>query len=279
MNWYYYIYYMEDFNFKLKDDDGKNKIYRKFIIFIMFFVILVFLIVMILKINKNTKVSKNLNEYITLIKAENAEIKRKPENTGGMDIDNLDIGVYNVIDNQEKDVKELKVNEVSQNIEVKNNDIEIKSLSDSDLLLDKIEEIEENQNINATDNQDIDLKIKTPQKVDNKVNNFDELKQLGNQSLVKNIQNKKYIKPALKVQLLAVKNRATIEEYWDNLKNNYQKLFNDKSYFIEKVDLNSENSVYRLQIGMFADEKAAEDFCQEYIKIANKTKIDCIIVK
>ena len=269
---------MEDFNFKLKDDDGKNKIYRKFIIFIMFFAILVFLIV-VLKINKNTKVSKNLNEYITLIKAENAEIKRKPENTGGMDIDNLDIGVYNVIDNQEKDVKELKVNEVSQNIEVKNNDIEIKSLSDSDLLLDKIEEIEENQNINATDNQDIDLKIKTPQKIDDKVNNFDELKQLGNQSLVKNIQNKKYITPALKVQLLAVKNRTTIEEYWGNLKNNYQKLFNDKSYFIEKVDLNSENSVYRLQIGMFADEKAAENFCQEYIKIANKTKIDCIIVK
>lgn len=278
MNWCYYIYYMEDFNFKLKDDDGKNKIYRKFIIFIMFFAILVFLIVA-LKINKNTKVSKNLNEYITLIKAENAEIKRKPENTGGMDIDNLDIGVYNVIDNQEKDVKELKVNEVSQNIEVKNNDIEIKSLSDSDLLLDKIEEIEENQNINATDNQDIDLKIKTPQKIDDKVNNFDELKQLGNHSLIKNIQNKKYIKPALKVQLLAVKNRTTIEEYWGNLKNNYQKLFNDKSYFIEKVDLNSENSVYRLQIGMFADEKAAEDFCQEYIKIANKTKIDCIIVK
>lgn len=269
---------MEDFNFKLQDD-GKNKIYKEFIIFIIFFVILVFLIVVILKINKNTKTSKNLNEYITLIKAENTEIKRNPENIGGMDIDNLDIDVYNVIDNQEKDVKELKVNEVSQNIEVKNNDVEIKSLSDSDLLLDKIEEIEENKNIDTIVSEELNLKIKTPQKVNDKASNFDELKQLGNQSLVKNIQNKKYIKPALKVQLLAVKNRTTIEEYWGNLKNNYQKLFNDKSYFIEKVDLNSENSVYRLQIGMFADEKAAEDFCQEYIKMANKTKIDCIIVK
>lgn len=277
MNWCYYIYYMEDFNFKLKDDDGKNKIYKKFTLFVVFFVVLIFLII-VLKINRNTKISKNLNEYITLIKAENTEIKRKPENTGGMDIDNLDISVYNVIDNQEKDVKELKVNEVSQNIEVKNNDVEIKSLSDSDLLLDKIEEIEENKNIDTIASEDLNLKIITPQK-EEKTNDFDKLKELGNESLIKNIKNKKYIKPALKVQLLAVKNRATIEEYWNNLKNNYQKLFNDKSYFIEKVDLNSENSVYRLQIGMFADEKAAEDFCQEYIKVSNKTKIDCIIVK
>ena len=47
-------------------------------------------------------------------------------------------------------------------------------------------------------------------------NKIEDLKSLGNNSLVKNIKEKKYIKPAVKVQLLAVKNKKTIENYLYN---------------------------------------------------------------
>ena len=59
-----------------------------------------------------------------------------------------------------------------------------------------------------------------------------------------------------------------------SINRNYQKLFNDKSYFIEKVDLNSENSVYRLQIGMFADEKAAGRLFQAEIHLREDKRVD-----
>lgn len=267
---------MEDFNNKfLENNIGKS--YNKYFAIIMILIIFILLFYIINNFKKQS-LNNDLTKAIVLIKAENQKISRKPENTGGLNVENLDIDVYNVLD-KNNNVEELKVNDVPQKIENDLTDLKKDNLNDTDLLLDKIDEITENENIEIlNDNQEINLKIKSNENNEN-INNFEDLESLGNNSLVKNIKEKKYIKPAIKIQLLAVKNKKTIENYWENLKKNYSKLFDDKSYFIEKVDLNTENSIYRLQIGMFPDETSANDFCQEYIKIANKNKIDCIVVK
>lgn len=266
---------MEDFNSKFLENNNKNN--GRYFAIVITLLVFILLLIYIINTSRKKSINNDLSKAIILIEAENKDISRRPENTGGLNVENLDVDVYNVLDKNNDD-NELKINDVPQKIEndliVSNNE----SLNDTELLMDKIEEIGENKNIELLpDNQEINLKINSEKKED--INNFDNLKSLGNDSLIKNIKEKKYIKPAVKVQLLAVKNKKTIENYWENLKENYGKLFSDKSYFIEKNDLSSDNSIYRLQIGMFPDEVSANNFCQEYIKIANKNKIDCIVVK
>ena len=272
----YYIKFMEDFNNKFSEDNA-SKNYNKYFAIAMIFVIFVLLFCIINNLKKKSA-NNNLSEAILLIEAENQEISRKPKDTGGLSVENLDINVYDALDKNDNNEK-LKIKKKKKKMEDNIITLKNENLNDSDLLLNKIEEIEENKNIEILNNdQEINLKIKSDEKNEN-INKIEDLKSLGNNSLVKNIKEKKYIKPAVKVQLLAVKNKKTIENYWENLKVNYSKLFNDKSYFIEKIDLSSDNSIYRLQIGMFPDETSANNFCQEYIKIANKNKIDCIVVK
>ena len=58
-----------------------------------------------------------MSQTVTLIKAENDKIKRQPENSGGLNIDNLDIDVYSVLDNKENE-KKVKVNDISQTIKM-----------------------------------------------------------------------------------------------------------------------------------------------------------------
>ena len=78
---------------------------------------------------------------------------------------------------------------------------------------------------------------------------------------------------------MALKSRDGLIKYWDDLNNDLNKLFRDKNYYIEKVNLNNTGIIYRLQVGNFKDKDSATEFCKEYIKMTNKNKIDCIVVK
>ena len=51
------------------------------------------------------------------------------------------------------------------------------------------------------------------------------------------------------------------------------------NYYIENVSLDNIGNMYRLQVGMFDNEQSANNFCKEYIKLTNKNKIDCIIIR
>ena len=289
---------MEDFGFRLQNI-GKNELQlRKIIKVVLLFIAIILLIIVSVKIIKSFYKDKitNINN-IPLIRAQSKEIKILPTNTGGLVIDNLDINVYNVLDN--KDNKNINpiVKKTQQNIETpelsSNNDIII----EQEMLANKINEIneineeeivddlpkDEKQNIKAKEIvEDNDKKvpnIKINSKDNNIKTNIMDLEKLGNKSLITNLKEHKDKKPSVKIQLLALKSRNSVIEYWEELNKKYKQLFNDKNYYIESVNLNNVGTIYRLQVGDFESYDLANNFCKEYIKVANKNRIDCIIIK
>lgn len=288
---------MEDFGFKLQDIKkkyGLKKIVKGFLILLsIIFAILIF--IKIVKIVFRDNNNQNI-ENIPLIKATKENIKRVPEEQGGLVVDNLDVSVYNVLDNNKQTNSNPIVKKTKQDLNLKEN-IDDSILLEQDLLTQKINEIndsEENLNTEIKSTEPTQIQSKNEIIVDkNKLNtnikinnnekksttNVNDLKKLGNESLVKNLKEKKDVKPGLKVQLLALKSKDSLITYWEEIKNKYSTLFSDKNYYIEKVDINHSGVIYRLQVGNFNDRDSALEFCNEYIRLTNKNKTDCIVAK
>lgn len=286
---------MEDFGFRLQNI-GKNELQlRKIIKVVLLFIAIILLIIVSVKIIKSFYKDEitNINN-IPLIRAQSKDIKILPTNTGGLVVDNLDINVYNVLDNKDNKNVNPIVKKTQQNIETpelsSNNDIII----EQEMLANKINEIneeeivddlpkDEKQNIKAKEIvEDNDKKvpnIKINSKDNNIKTNIMDLEKLGNKSLITNLKEHKDKKPSVKIQLLALKSRNSVIEYWEELNKKYKQLFNDKNYYIESVNLNNVGTIYRLQVGDFESYDLANNFCKEYIKVANKNRIDCIIIK
>lgn len=303
---------MEDFGFKLQDITKNNLLSKKIIKFILFLIASLLLILISIKIIKEFVVEINVND-IPLIKAQSKSIKELPKDSGGLVVDNLNINVYDVIDNKDNENINPIINKTKQNIDIVDN-ISNDILTDQEMLANKINEIQNNDEFlmnsktsvsdaanNNNDNQKIidnniqenqinkiqqntqnkdkkDLNIKINSEKNKIKTNINSLKKLGNQALIDNLKNHKDIKPGIKVQLLALKSKNGIIEYWENLNNKYNTLFKDKNYYIESVNLDNVGNIYRLQVGMFNNEDEARNFCSKYIKLANKNKIDCIII-
>ena len=286
---------MEDFGFRLQNIDKNELQLRKIIKVALLFIAIILLIIVSVKIIKSFYKDKitNINN-IPLIRAQSKDIKILPTNTGGLVIDNLDINVYNVLDNKDNKNVNPIVKKTQQNIETpelsSNNDIII----EQEMLANKINEIneeeivddlpkDEKQNIKAKEIvEDNDKKvpnIKINSKDNNIKTNIMDLEKLGNKSLIINLKEHKDKKPSVKIQLLALKSRNSVIEYWEELNKKYKQLFNDKNYYIESVDLNNVGIIYRLQVGDFESYDLANNFCKEYIKVANKNRIDCIVIK
>ena len=284
---------MEDFDFKLqntKDKCSKNKIIKTFLSLFASFTSLLILLLVVKKCNHKT-VEENITNVV-LIKSDVKSIKRIPENDSGVAIENLDISVYDIIDNTENNEKDLVIQKTEQNVLLDTNSTKIDEyfIDDQIKSINSIEEqnIVENNSNNAlqiTEN-DNNNNIKTPNIVlnnndinkENINNNNDDILKLGNKSLIKNIKENKDIKPGIKVQILALSNKDSLIQYWEDIKNKYTSLLSDKNYYIKKININN-STIYRLQIGNFLDNNSAENFCKKYIELTNKNKIDCIVLK
>lgn len=286
---------MEDFGFRLQNI-GKNELQlRKIIKVALLFIAIILLIIASVKIIKSFYKDEitNINN-IPLIKAQSKDIKILPTNTGGLVVDNLDINVYNVLDNKDNKNVNPVVKKTQQNIETpelsSNDDI----ITEQEMLANKINEIHEEEivdNSSKDEKQDIkanevveDNDKKVPNiKINSEDNNIKtnimDLEKLGNKSLITNLKEHKDKKPSVKIQLLALKSRNSVIEYWEELNKKYKQLFNDKNYYIESVDLSNVGTIYRLQVGDFESYDLANNFCKEYIKVANKNRIDCIVIK
>ncbi len=294
---------MEDFGFKLQNIKNRYG-FKKIIKAVLILLSITFTILILVKIVKIlSSDSYDSVDNVPLIKSQTKAIKRLPEKEGGLVVDNLDVSVYDVIDNNEDMDSNPVVKKTKQNINLKEN-IDDNILLEQDLLTQKINEINQDDELSheeksieiksneiyktktATKAADTNRTAQKP-KANIKINsnekkpttNVNDLKKLGNESLIKNLKEKKDVKPGIKVQLLALKSKDGLVEYWEDLNSKYSKLFGDKNYYIEKVNLNSAGTIYRLQVGNFIDKESAADFCKEYIKLTNKNKVDCIIVK
>lgn len=304
---------MEDFGFKMQHITNTKIQLNKVVKVVLFVIAFILLILISIKIIQNLYTDINVSN-VPLIKAQYKTIKELPSDTGGLVVDNLNINVYDVIDNNDNKNTNPIVNKTKQNIDMVNN-LSNDILVDQEMLASKIDEIQNDnelnnmneldndtskaENINNTtntinnDNINNIVKVesvnKTTEKtesnitINNKKNkiktNVEDLSKLGNRALINNLKQHKDIKPGIKVQLLALKSKNGLIEYWNDISNKYSQLFKDKNYYIENVNLDNVGKMYRLQVGMFDNEQSAHDFCNNYIKLTNKNKIDCIIIR
>lgn len=273
---------MEDFGFKLQNIKERYWFKRTTRIILIVFAI-IFVILIVSKIKKIFFNNSEKIENIVLIKSQNKEIKKLPEKEGGLVIDNLNISVYDVIDNKEKSIKNPILKKTQEKIKIEN-DLSDINLVEQELLAEKINSINENEEMDEKiivqdikDKQNMSITINNNEK--KSTTNVNDLEKLGNNALIRNLRRSKDEKHGIRVQIMAIKSREGLVEYWNELKNKYPNLFNDKTYYIEKVDSERVGTIYRLQIGIFSKEAVAAEFCKEYIRLTNKNKTDCIIIK
>ncbi len=273
---------MEDFGFKLqniKDKYGTKKT-LKIVLSVLAVVIVLLILILIIKAFSDDDSTEQV-ENVVLIKSDVKNIKKSPDDKGGLVIDNLDVSVYDIIDNSEDSNSKPVINNTEQNINLDSN---TNSMAvDQYLLEQKINEMsQENEIIVKNNDTNEEKKISSNITINNdkkeSTTNINDLKQLGNNALIENLKNNKDIKPGIKVQILALTSKEGLIEYWNDIKSKYSSLINDKNYYIEQVNINN-SIIYRLQIGNFLTNESAEDFCKKYIQLTNKNKIDCIIVK
>lgn len=86
-------------------------------------------------------------------------------------------------------------------------------------------------------------------------------------------------KNSIKVQIAALTSKEAADEYWKKLNRANSDLFSGLKLFTETVDLGKRGIFYRVQIGSFATQIDAEEFCNNYISRAKKSRADCILVE
>jgi hypothetical protein len=235
-------------------------------------------------------------ENVPLIKAEVVEIKKMPSNSLMQKrVEKEQMNVYDIVENK-KDNEVIPVFKVEtetkppETMDIDGDEFNVFA-EDQRMLTEKINELSE---IGALERVEVPKKQQKPEPEKNvvssmKVNesnakknktNVNDLEKLGNGALIKNIKQHKDVKPSdIKIQLLAMKSREALVEYWKDLAKRYKSLFDNKNYYVEKVEINNVGTMYRLQVGNFGDENEALTFCKEYVRVANKGKLDCIVVK
>lgn len=182
-------------------------------------------------------------EDISLIKAETNEIKVPSDSKEKIEVDNIEISVYDVLDKQEDEVEIKKV----EKVETAKKD-----------LLDRID-IKERQ---TKDNKAVVIKS------ENKATIKEEIKTEDTEII-------SYVR----AQIVALQTKDGVINYWQDKKNKHKELLSDKSYFIEKADLNERGVFYRLQVGGFKNTEEVEDFCKKYVTLTSNNKMDCIVVE
>lgn len=83
----------------------------------------------------------------------------------------------------------------------------------------------------------------------------------------------------IKVQIAALTSKNSVDEYWKKLNHLNPRLFSGLKLFTQTVDLGKRGIFYRVQIGNFANQIEAEDFCNSYVSQTQKSKADCIMVE
>ncbi|MDA0902344.1 MAG: SPOR domain-containing protein [Proteobacteria bacterium] len=207
---------------------------------------------------------------IRIIKAAKEVIKTKPANSGSdMVIKDMDKVVYENIAGSKKEslqTEDIKIVETPQNtIKPKPETTRSGTIQHSRIIQSDNKEEEIDLGKEAASDP-------TPQKL---------VRPNAQTNITKNEEvKKKPSAPVNRVQIAALSSNKAANEYWSNLKKEYPKLFSsDLQPFVQKIDLGKKGIFYRLQIGDFDSQVAAEDFCIEFINKAQKNKVDCIIVE
>jgi hypothetical protein len=245
---------MED-SFEFETPKNKSKVLIKKIIkrTILMMLVLSFIFVGVKKCSGDG----SENGFIPIAKNSIEDIKIKHDIENNLNIKNLDIEVY---DN------------ISQSEEKKYNDIIIEKPEKRDGFFARIK--------SEKDDLKKEKMAEEQAKRESKAEELSKLeKEVGNEKLIKNIEQGKDVKPSIKAQLSASSSRSNAEQYWNGLTKSYPDIFKDLQYFIEVRNFGDKGKIYRLQVGYFSDIAEAKSFCNKFILYSKKNATDCIVVK
>ena len=220
------------------------------------------------------------NKEIPLIKRPQTAVKIKPENPGGMEIPNQDKDVYSIVEKKNVD------NTVIENLLPTP---EQPKLPD---IVPEVTDIDEN----AANLDEIVEEVATPPEVKEEAvaavpeKPKDVLEEKAQTEVEKKVEAA--IKPAVKeeakapekvippandgkwqIQLIASKNKASVEKTWQTLSAKYTDL-KQYAHEVQTSDLGAQGIFYRLRAGAFATREAAAKVCAG---LKAKGLNDCIV--
>lgn len=211
------------------------------------------------------------NKEIPLIKRPSMAVKIKPENPGGMEILNQDKDVYRLVEKKEID------NTVVENLlpapeQPKLPDIvpDVADIDENAANLDEIVEEVAEPAISAAivpekPKDVLDTPAESPTVKDETVEPKAEVKTEAETEVKKTVESKP--EPATiqsggkwQIQLIASKNKAAVEQTWNNLAKKYVDL-QKYTHEIQTTDLGAQGIFYRLRAGAFASRDEAAKAC------------------
>lgn len=215
------------------------------------------------------------NKEIPLIKRPVSAVKIKPENPGGMEILNQDKDVYRLVEKKEVD------NTVVENLlptpeQPKLPDIvpDVTELNENAANLDEIvEEVAEPAELTSA------VPEKPKDVLEVTAAPAAKTETAESKDVVKKVTEPKPEPVAVQkdgkwqIQLIASKNKAAVEQTWDNLAKKYADL-KQYSHEVQSTDLGAQGIFYRLRAGAFASRDEAAKACTT---LKAKGLKDCIV--
>ncbi|MBN8828586.1 MAG: SPOR domain-containing protein [Sphingobacteriia bacterium] len=230
----------------------------------------------------NTRI-KTVDE-LEVIKAENKETKKQPEEPGGMVVHDMDKSIYDnlssSVDKQQKVERILPAPEEPITYEkdvTKKQSVHVDA--DKQELHEHVEVEEKITEVNQDDfnNEKVIREAGGKDSFDNQLKIVP--KETSKSDLIKKEQEiKRKLSTQKKgnyIQVGSFKSEPDAIKTWKDYNKKYSNIIGTNGYYIEKKDLGSKGVFYRLQIGPVSSESQARLMCQKLIS-CNK---QCILVK
>ncbi len=231
------------------------------------------------------KFNENQNQEIPIIRKPITPVKIRPDNPGGMEIQNQNMPVYALVEKHKTDVvkiesilpkpetpklpeivpePEVQKNDTTDNQEIDNN-VENKitlPVNNLDELIEKVETTSDKKIEIPQKPANIDIDVKTVEK------NVD-VKQVMSESKENNSTVSAQV---WQLQLMASSNLDSVKKGFIDLKSKYSVL-DSLPHEIQEVKTDSKNTLYRLKVGSFNTRDNADKLCAEL----KQKGLNCIV--
>lgn len=215
------------------------------------------------------------NKDIPVIRRPQTAVKIKPDNPGGMEIPNQDKDVYNIVEKKNVD------NTIVENLlpvpeQPKLPDIvpEVTDINENATNLDEIvEEVSEPASeVAAVPEKPVEILDNTKEKVTEAIAE-PKVKSEVKEEIKPEVKETVAVGGKWQIQLIASKNKESVEQTWKNLSAKYTDL-QKFTHEVQSTDLGAQGIFYRLRAGAFATRDDAAKVCAS---LKAKGLNDCIV--
>lgn len=215
------------------------------------------------------------NKDIPVIRRPQTAVKIKPDNPGGMEIPNQDKDVYNIVEKKNVD------NTIVENLlpvpeQPKLPDIvpEVTDINENATNLDEIvEEVNEPASeVAAVPEKPVEILDNTKEKVTEAIVE-PKVKSEVKEEIKPEVKETVAVGGKWQIQLIASKNKESVEQTWKNLSAKYTDL-QKFTHEVQSTDLGAQGIFYRLRAGAFATRDDAAKVCAS---LKAKGLNDCIV--